>query len=287
MDRLPVLLDTDIGNDIDDAVALAYLARQPRCELLGVTTVSGDVQKRAALAEVVLRAAGREDVPIYPGRSEPLLKGRGQPEVGQYETIRRLPHRLDREPDSAVEFLRRTIRSRPHEITLLTIGPYSNVALLFALDPEIPFLLKGVVSMGGRFFGTEGPEWNALVDSTASAMVYHAPRRDHLSVGLNVTLQCRMPAAEVRRRFTGEPLATVLTLAEAWFSHTEEITFHDPLAATLIFHPGLCGTRKGRIAVDETNGSTTLVEGEGPDRVADTVDVPAFFEEFFAVASKR
>jgi purine nucleosidase len=65
--RVPVLFDTDIGSDIDDAVALAYLLRQPRCELLGVTTATGDTGQRAALAEVICRAAGRNDVPIHAG----------------------------------------------------------------------------------------------------------------------------------------------------------------------------------------------------------------------------
>ena len=69
-DRIPVLLDTDIGSDIDDAVCLAYLLRQPRCELLGVTTVSGrEPRLRASLADGICRAAGRDDVPIHSGAS--------------------------------------------------------------------------------------------------------------------------------------------------------------------------------------------------------------------------
>lgn len=283
MEQTPLILDTDIGSDIDDAVALAYLLRQPRCDLLGITAVTGDVQKRAALAEALCHAAGRDDVPIYCGRREPLLHGPGQPHVPQHETIEAARHRLDRKENAAVDFLRTTIRARPGEVTLLSIGPYSNVALLFALDPEIPFLLKGLVSMGGRFF-SPGREWNAECDSTATALAYHAARRDHLSVGLDVTLRCQMPADEVRRRFVGEPLATALRMAEPWFRHTDAITFHDPLAAALIFRPELCSTKRGQVTVG-TDGGTTFVEGEGPDRVAETVDVDAFFAEYFAVAA--
>src|SRR5437870_13380354 len=110
--RVPLVLDTDIGSDIDDAVALAYLLRQPRCELLGVTTVTGDVGQRAALCDVICRAAGRQDVPIHAGASPVLLLGPGQPRVPQYEAIRDRPHRRDVVPGDAVEFLRRTIRSR-------------------------------------------------------------------------------------------------------------------------------------------------------------------------------
>src|SRR5690349_10019245 len=78
---IPIILDTDIGSDIDDAVALAYLLKQPRCELLGITCVTGDVGKRCACADFVCRAAGRVDIPIHAGASSVLLTGPGQPLV--------------------------------------------------------------------------------------------------------------------------------------------------------------------------------------------------------------
>src|SRR5437588_4106544 len=121
-ETIPVLLDTDIGSDIDDAVCLAYLLRQPRCELLGVTTVTGAVAKRAALCEVICREAGRDDIPIHAGAPFVLLIGPGQPRVPQYEAIRERPHRRDYAPGTAVEFLRQTIRARPGAVTLLAIG---------------------------------------------------------------------------------------------------------------------------------------------------------------------
>src|SRR5688500_14567401 len=71
LERIPLLLDTDIGTNVDDALALLYLLRQPRCELLGVTTVSGDVRRRAACAEAVCEDAGRADVPVRPGAPGP------------------------------------------------------------------------------------------------------------------------------------------------------------------------------------------------------------------------
>src|SRR5579859_2258646 len=135
--RIPVQLDTDIGSDIDDAVALAYLLKEPRCDLLGITTVTGDVQKRAALAEIVCAAAGRSDIPIHCGRREPLNGGPGQPLVPQYEAVSDRAHTRDWPENTAVEFMRGVIRSRPGEVVLLSIGPYSNLALLFGLDPEI------------------------------------------------------------------------------------------------------------------------------------------------------
>src|SRR5215210_7957291 len=87
LERLPVLLDTDVGTNVDDALALLYLLRQPRCELLGVTTVSGDVRRRAACAAAMCRGAGRDDVPIHCGAPGPLLTGPGQMAVPLYEAV--------------------------------------------------------------------------------------------------------------------------------------------------------------------------------------------------------
>lgn len=289
-ERVPVLLDTDIGSDIDDAVALAYLLAQPRCELLGVTTVTGDVARRCALAEVICRAAGKADIPIHAGASQVLLHGPGQPDVPQYEAIGAMHHRIDWPPGTAVNFLRETIRSRPGEITLLTIGPLGNIALLFALDPEIPSLLKGVVSMAGSFFNPAGgPEWNCHADPIAAAMVYAEMFMPHLSVGLDVTTRCRMPADEVRRRFTVPPLDMVLQMAEVWFRNRREMTFHDPLAAALIFNPGLCEYVEGGVAVNiepgQKSGMTRFAAGDryGHHRVARKVDSGGFFGELFGV----
>jgi len=283
---IPILLDTDIGSDIDDALALAYLLRQPRCELLGITTVTGDVAKRAALAQMLCEAAGRDDIPIRCGASQVLLSGPGQPRVPQYDAVRSLPHRLDWPAATAVDFLRETVRRRPGEITLLSIGPLTNVALLFALDPAIPPLLKSWVSMGGAFSpASERVEWNCACDPISTAVAFRArpPRRVH--VGLDVTLRCRMPAAEVRPRFKGPLLGLVLQMAEVWFARRAEIVFHDPLAAALPFKPELCRLERGTVAVDAGSGRTSFMPSpDGEDEVATDVDPDGFFEEFFGVA---
>ena len=288
LQKIPILLDTDPGNDIDDALAISYLLQKPECELLGITTVTGPVEQRAAIAEVLCRAAGREDVPIVCGRSEVIAYGQGQPWCAQYEPISTLPHRLDRKQDEAVDFLRTTIRSRPGEITLLSIGPFSNLALLFAIDPEIPFLLKGLVSMAGVFRSpTIEAEWNCICDPVASAIIANSKRPQHEWVGLDVTLQCQMTKAECETRFTGPLLELVLRMATKWFDHAPNITFHDPLAAALIFHPDLCGYEKGSVKMNPERGQTTFEVGKGNDRVALSVDSERFFEEYFQTLNRH
>jgi purine nucleosidase len=296
-DKLPLLLDTDIGSDIDDAVCLAYLLRQSQCELLGVTTVSGNTAERAALAEVICRAAGREDVPIHAGAAGPLLIGPGQPRVPQYEAIAQRPHRKDYS-GTAIEFLRQTIRARPQEITLLAIGPLTNLALLFAIDAEIPSLLKELVLMCGVFTAGNGQgpaarEWNAMVDPIATAIVYRARPSRCTSIGLEVTTRCQLSADECRRRFreAGGPLEIVAEMAEVWFRGRKEITFHDPLAAAVIFEPNLCEYAEGEVSVETVSASLAGLTAfntrseQKPHRVAVKVNAPQFFEHYFEIVN--
>lgn len=280
---MKLLLDTDIGNDIDDAVALAYLLEKKECDLVGITTVTGEAQKRAALCEIVCRASGRENIPIHCGLENALANGPGQPTPHHYEAVKHLPHRLDRPENTAVDFLRETIRANPNEITLLSIGPLTNIAALFAIDSEIPFLLKEFVSMAGAFFPPiDYAEWNIKCDPVAAAIVYAAPKQNHRSIGLDVTMKCQMPAEQVRDRFTEEPLAIVALMAEHWFQHSTALTFHDPLAAATLFKPDLCTYRLGHVVSDPITAVTSLSPGEGPDEVAEVVDREEFFTEFFS-----
>jgi purine nucleosidase len=284
-DRIALLLDTDIGSDIDDAVALAYLLRQPRCELLGITTVSGDVQQRAACADVICRAAGRDDIPIHAGASDALLHATPQPDVPQLAAI---ADRVDDRtwPGAAVDFLRGVIRSRPGEVTLLSIGPLTNVGLLFALDPEVPALLKGFVSMAGSFSSeADGVEWNITCDPVGAAMAYRRSPPGHVSLGLDVTTRCTMAADDVRARFGKPPTDVVLTMAETWFAERPAITFHDPLAAAVVFHPELCSYAPGEVEIDVAGrAATRFTPGPGGrHRVAVDVDVDAFFAHYFDV----
>jgi inosine-uridine nucleoside N-ribohydrolase len=259
--RMKVLLDTDIGSDIDDAVCLAYLLAEARCELVGITTVTGEATKRAMLASALCKVAGKS-VPIYPGSESPLVIGQKQPEAPQAAALSRWPHDTEFPLGEAVEFLRRTIRNHPGEVTLLTIGPLTNIAHLFRIDPEIPTLLGALVMMCGVFTDADPKrvEWNAACDPHAAAIVYDANVRVHRSIGLDVTMQVQMERPEVRRRFETPLLRPVLDFAEVWFKTADRLTFHDPLAAVTIFDDEVCRFRKGTVGV-ELGASVTVTSG--------------------------
>jgi inosine-uridine nucleoside N-ribohydrolase len=286
-----ILLDTDIGTDVDDAVCLAYLLSHPECELLGITTVTGEAGKRASLASVLCKAAG-VDIPIYPGRDQPLQGQQKQPVAQQASALPRWPHETHFPKDEAITFMRRTIRAHPGEVILLTIGPLTNAGLLFSSDPEIPSLLKGLVMMGG-IFSDDYPdkdriEWNLSGDPQATQIVYRAPVRLHRSIGLEVTQQVVLTAGEVRARFTAPLLRPVLDFAEIWFNEFfPSITFHDPLAAATIFDETLCTYAQGTVSVDAIERpGRTLFQPDGPHaphQVAVGVDPQRYFDHFFSV----
>lgn len=299
--KVPLLLDTDIGSDIDDALALAYLLAHPRCELLGVATATGDTEKRAALAHHLCRAAKRHDVPVLAGRAEPIGMGPGQPQVPQYEAIEGKHDYYDYGPmdgSAAIAYMANVIHAAPGQVTLLAIGPLTNVATLFSQHPDVPRLLKRVVLMCGAFHcrpDREVPdrEWNARCDPAATEIVFGNVRPDSLvSVGLDVTLDCVLPLDECRRRFQagGPLLQAVDELASVWFKDAASITFHDPLAAAFVFHPELCELVAGEVNV-EPDG--TIAEGatrfhphdDGPIRVCSGVKTAAFFTHYFDIVS--
>jgi purine nucleosidase len=288
---IKVLLDTDIGSDIDDAVCLAYLLAQPECDLLGITTVTGQAVARASLASALCRVAGKS-IPIYPGRETPLLIAQQQPLAPQAAALERWPHATDFPRGQAVEFLRQTIRAHPGEVMLLGIGPLTNIAALFAADADIPALLRGLVLMCGVFTsrlpGTPRTEWNARLDPTATAIVYRSVLKQHRSIGLDVTQQVSMPAAAVRERFQTSLLRPVLDFAEVWFQHADTITFHDPLAAATIFDDSICGFARGEVEIELASkhlaGLTHwAASSQGRHEVALTVDPQRFFDHYFSV----
>lgn len=289
---MKVLYDTDIGSDIDDALSLAYLLAQPDCELLGITTVSGQAIERAKLASVLCKVAGK-DIPIFPGSEQPLLVAQRQPRAPQSAALPSWEHETTFPRGQAIEFMRQTIVDNPGEITLLATGPMTNLALLFVADAQIPALLKGLVMMIGVFTNhlpNVGPlEWNAICDPHAAAIVYRAPVKVHRSVGLDVTCQVTMSAQAVKQRFQSRLLRPVLDFAEVWFRARDHIVFHDPLAATTLFDQEICTFAPGSVEVELTSSKVmgmtywTPDGSNAPHETATDVNPQRFFDHYFSI----
>lgn len=294
--KTKILLDTDIGTDIDDAVCLAYLLANPRCELLGITTATGESHKRAMIASAICRHAGR-DIPIYPGADVPMFIKQNQLLAQQAVMLHKWDHQQRFPKGEAVEFLRSTIRKFPGEITLLTIGPLTNIGLLFLVDPEIPSLLKGLVMMCGYFFGgipdQDLLEWNAIGDYHASSIVYKADIKIHRSIGLDVTHQVSMGEKEFRRTFTTPLFDPVHDFSRIWFDKFyDHTTFHDPLASAVIFNEEICEFYRGAVEIDMENRKTLGMtrfrrNTDGRHEAAVKVNSKKFFDHFCSTVNSQ
>ena len=205
---IPLILDVDTG--IDDSLALLYAAASDDCELVGVTCVGGNVDAHQVErnTRAVLELAGRTDVEVALGRDRPLVRPiettpetHGPQGLGHAELpapTRPLSER------NGVDLILDEVRRRPGEITLVTLGPLTNLALALLRDPALPRLLRGWTLMGGayRHPGNTAPttEWNIHCDPDAAKIAFNAwgesaqahghPRP--VALGLDVTEQARI-----------------------------------------------------------------------------------------------
>jgi purine nucleosidase len=181
-ERIPMIIDVDTG--IDDAIALLYAVGSPDDELVGVTCVGGNVEARqvAINTRAVLELAGRDDVEVALGAEQPLTRPlRISPDTHGPEGIgyaQLPPPRRPLSRRSGPELIVEEIRRRPGEITLVTTGPLTNLALALQIEPDLPRLVRAYVLMGGayRVSGNTTPttEWNIHVDPEAARAVFAA-----------------------------------------------------------------------------------------------------------------
>ena len=182
-ERIPILIDCDTG--IDDSLALLYAVASPEAEIVAVTCCSGNVEAHQVARNTlaVLELAGRRDIEVALGRTVPLVRPlevapetHGPQGLGHAElpTAEPSAQRTRHASDLIIEEARR----RPGELTLITLGPMTNLAVALERDPDLPRLLRRLVFMGGAFRvpGNTTPttEWNIHCDPEAAQRVFEA-----------------------------------------------------------------------------------------------------------------
>jgi inosine-uridine nucleoside N-ribohydrolase len=255
----PVLIDCDPGHD--DAIALLLALASPEVELLGVTSVAGNqtLDKTTANAIRVLEFAGRPDLPVAAGADRPLVREQFVAADVHGETGLDGPDLPppQREPvdQHAVDFLAEKIHSSERPVTLIPLGPLTNVALLLALHPDAR--PERIVLMGGAIAEgnvTPAAEFNIWCDPEAAARVF-ASDIDVTMIGLDVTHKALFTQAHIGRLAgrVGEMVTELLRFYGTY--HRSVYNFdgspiHDALAVAHVLNPDLVGTLKRNVEID-------------------------------------
>ena len=278
------ILDTDIGDDIDDAYALGLVLSSPELKLLGVTTAWGDTALRARLVRRMLCETGEQTIPVIAG-----VPTKSSSRFSQASWASRFPPVAEPDVDG-VAWMAKTIRQNPGQITLIAIAPLSNVGALIEQDPEAFHLLKRVVLMGGSIdrshgdFGyapDSGPtaEYNIRTDVPASQKLF-ASGVPIFMMPLDST---QMELDEVMRPILfrhSTPLTDSLAvLTDEWSAstHSATPTLYDVMAVEAAIDPDLCPTQPMHIRVDD-KGFTRVEPGAPNAFVCLHSDSDRFFQ---------
>ena len=263
VESIPVIIDTDPG--VDDATALLMALACPTLDILGIATVGGNVPLARATrnALALLEYAGRTDIPVYRGASRPL-RGRF-PYAREVHSpsglTRRLPNPTVRPAEAnAAQFLADALDAAPGEITVIALGPLTNLARLLRRHPAALRCVRSIVVMGG---GIDGPgnvtpfaEFNFYSDPTAARLVMESGVPITL-VDLAACRQVYLTGTEIFDIAAGSAEGRLAAeLLAGWFRNDasrERFNLYDPLAVAAAIDPGVLHTRRVALTVADAD----------------------------------
>jgi pyrimidine-specific ribonucleoside hydrolase len=286
----PVIIDCDPGHD--DALAITLALARPELEVLGITTTGGNstLANTTRNALRVLALLDRPDVPVAAGPDQPLVRPlETAPEVHGVSGLdgADLPEPMSApRPEGALEFLRATLAASPEPVTLIPVGPLTNIGLLLRTYPAIADRIGHICLMGGAMRAgnwTPAAEFNIWVDPEAARIVF----RSGLPItmcGLEVTHKALMGLPEIDRlRAIGTRPARVFADLLQFFTKfhverygTADTPIHDAVAVAHVALPGMVATRRYHVDVETTGELTrgrTVVDDRGQPGAPPNVDV--------------
>lgn len=292
--RVPLILDVDTG--IDDALAIALAVSSPRAEVLAITTVAGNVAVEQATANTlaVLDFLGETSIPVHRGASQPLVRDlhdarhfHGSDGLGESNLVcGERPLGRDRGPAAII----RLAHDWPGQLTLVCLGPLTNLAIALNVEPELPRLVRRVVAMAGAFnVGgnvTAHAEFNVYVDPEAAAQVFANRALDLTVLGLDVTQATALPKPVWERAAESAALPAQLVARLCPWMHRRHgktgMFLHDPMAVAAALDPSLVSYTERSVTVScapEHRGETRA-ERTGRVKVAERVDTDRFMASF-------
>nr|MDT0660358.1 nucleoside hydrolase [Micromonospora sp. DSM 115978] len=275
---VPVVIDCDPG--VDDMVALLLACASPEIDLLAVTTVGGNLGLATTTrnARAVLALAGRADLPVASGTSRTLVRvpppRAGHPHGPDGLGGIRLPEPAGAaDPRHAIDLLAEVVDGADRPVTLVAIGPLTNVALFYSRYPELAARLGRLVLMGGSTGAgniTPAAEFNIWFDPEAAYRVLTDPPVPTIMVGLETTYAAALGRADLVRLASAGPVGALVARALGHYLRSyaevlgrDAVPVHDAVAVLAAIRPELLDLRPARIEVDTSSG---------PDRGATTVD---------------
>jgi inosine-uridine nucleoside N-ribohydrolase len=273
--KIPVILDTDIGSDVDDAFALALALASPELDVRAITTVGSQADARAGLVGRFLASAGLGPVPLGSGRPP-------QPELAVDRQVQYGGPAAGGPPRPAVALMAATLRAGAGKTTVLALGPLTNVARLLKEHPELHGRIERIVVMGGsvrRGYEGKAPpevEWNIKGDVAAARAVFEAGLPLTV-VPLDATATVRLDRARRERLFAARTALTapLQDLYGLWGKETPVL--YDPVAVAAVFEPRFCTWQELHLRVDE-KGMTVVGSGRPNARVALDVRADEFLD---------
>src|SRR5580700_6151175 len=271
-----IIIDTDPG--IDDAMAILLALRSPELKVEAITPVSGNVPLELTLPNALrlVEIAGRTDIPVAAGAGVPLVRrlvtathAHGENGLGGVEFP---PPSIKPVKETATEMIRRIVRGSPGEISIVAIGPLTNIATVLRADPELPALIPAIVLMGGSLSGgnvTPAAEFNFYVDPEAALIVFHSGIPITM-VGLDVTRKVQLreehvAALEAGKNPSSQAAGRIMRSTMELYRKTGfpgGPTMHDPLALASMIDSAVVTLQDYFVDI-ETTGQLTAGESVG------------------------
>ena len=256
-EKLKILIDMDIGDDIDDAFAL-LLAMDMGIEIVGITTVFKNTAERARLTKKLLKLYGKgyENVPVYAGYGKPL-----RDDADEKGHLCQYTPDLDDEaytpdcvcPERAVDFIIECCKKYGKELTVVAIGPFTNIAKVIEKAPDALSLAGRVLIMGGAYF-RQYADWNVSCDPEAAKIMFESLKGIHC-LGADVTHKLKLSRTDDKKieEYNGSnpALKYISELYRLWKIERDGRIgiLHDPLAIYYSKDPSVCECNSSAVAV--------------------------------------
>ncbi len=300
-----IILDVDTG--VDDALAIIYGIESKKIDLLGITTVSGNVPLHMTERNTrkVLRLIGREDIKVYPGADRPLIREpeyefrvHGTDGIGNALDDMKIENQT--EEQFAADFIIEQAKKYKGDLTLIMVGPVTNLALALRKEPKIAdwinevIIMGGLVSMAGKGNKLPNSEFNIFADAEAASIVFHSGIEVTL-VSLDVTLQTYMKLEHIEKLKGTKYYDFVLNSTKVFRAFSEKqygtngCALHDPLTIGYFLDPSYIETKKYFVDVETVSplnyGQTicdfrNLWKKEPNVNICLNVDAERFIDDF-------